>query len=222
MKNTGANGPQFAAVGQSPQSVQLEGKTAKRAKRAPRAGELEDAQYMQPEEIAALFRAITSKRDRALFRLVYHRGLRAHEVALIQYSDWRERDGVLYVRRGKGSISREHSLIREELLALRQWIKERGTYPGPMFPSRQGARGVTRSRLDQLIKGYCRAAGIRAEKAHMHALKHSCGTHLSERGNDAAAVQDWLGHRDRKSTDIYMHFSRARREEATARNRDWR
>jgi len=183
--------------------------------------ELEDSMYLQPEEIAAFFRAISSKRDRAIFRLVYHRGLRAHEPGLIQYSDFRDRDGVLYVRRGKGSISREHSLIREELLALRAWTKERGTMPGAMFPSRQGLRGITRTRLDQIMKSYCRAAGIRADKAHMHALKHSCGTHLRERGNSADAIQDWLGHRDSKSTDIYMHFSRRRREESTEKNRDW-
>jgi type 1 fimbriae regulatory protein FimB len=178
--------------------------------------------YLQPDEIAALFRVISAKRDRAIFRLVYHRGLRAHEVGLIQYADFRDRDGVLYVRRGKGSISREHSLIREELLALRAWIKERGTMPGAMFPSRQSTRGITRTRLDQIMKAYCRAAGIRREKAHMHALKHSCGTHLRERGNGADAIQDWLGHRDSKSTDIYMHFTARRRAESLEKNRDWR
>jgi len=177
--------------------------------------------YLQPDEIAAFFRAVTAKRDRAVFRLAYHRGLRAHEVGLIQLADFRDRDGVLYVRRGKGSVSREHSLIREELLALRAWIKERGVHPGAMFPSRQGG-AITRSRLDQLMKSYCRAAGIERAKAHMHAWKHTCGTQLSERGNGAAEIQDWLGHRDSKSTDIYLHFTARRREESLAKNRDWR
>ncbi len=183
--------------------------------------ELEDHMYLESSEIAAFFRVIESKRDKAIFRLVYHRGLRAHEVALIQFADFRERDGVLYVRRGKGSICREHSLIREELLSLRAWIKVRGTEPGPMFLSRQGRKGITRQRLDQIMKSYCAAAGIREEKAHMHALKHSCGTHLRERGNSAANIQDWLGHRDSKSTDIYMHFTRTMRQESLEKNRDW-
>jgi integrase/recombinase XerD len=61
------------------------------------------------------------------------------------------------------------------------------------------------------MKLYCRRAGIPREKAHMHALKHSCGTHLAERGASAAEIQDWLGHRDSGSTDIYLHFSRRRR-----------
>ena len=214
MKNIDYNPRYLDLVAQSTQTVQLKPKTVKRS-------ELDDSMYLQPEEIQQFFKAITTKRDRAIFRLVYHRGLRAHEVGLLQLSDFRDRDGVLYVRRGKGSISREHSLITEELKALRSWIKERGTMPGPLFTSRQGRNGITRFRLNQLIKGYCMAAGIRREKAHMHALKHSCGTHLRERGNSADAIQDWLGHRDSKSTDIYMHFSRRRREESLEKNRDW-
>jgi integrase/recombinase XerD len=215
MKNIGKKAPYLAPVGESTQTLQLK-------RKAPKRPDLDDSMYFQPEEIAAFFRVIESRRDRAIFRLVYHRGLRAHEVALIQMSDYRDRDGVLYVRRGKGSISREHSLIQEEIKALRGYIKfDRGTMPGPMFPSRQGRRGITPSRLDQIIKGYCHEAGIRREKAHMHALKHSCGTHLRERGNSADAIQDWLGHRDSKSTDIYMHFSRSRREESLEKNRDW-
>ena len=51
-----------------------------------------------------------------------------------------------------------------------------GSAPSPMFPSRNH-QGISRFRLHGLMKGYCAAAGIPAEKAHMHALKHSCGTH---------------------------------------------
>jgi type 1 fimbriae regulatory protein FimB len=178
--------------------------------------------YMEPDEIRALFRVITSKRDVAMFRIAYHRGLRAHEIGLLDLIDYRRTSDTLYVRRGKGSISREHSLIPAEVHALRLWLRERGDAPGPLFLSRQGKHRIHRSRLHQLMKRYCRAAGIRPEKAHMHALKHSCGTHLAERGNAADAIQDWLGHRSLTSTNIYMHFSKNRRLETFARNRDWR
>jgi integrase len=103
---------------------------------------------------------------------------------------------VLFLYRGKGSISREHSLVDNELRALRAWIKERGTTPGPLFPSRQGSKGISRFQLDKLIKKYCKFAGIKRDKAHFHALKHSCGTHLAERDATADEIQDWLGHRE--------------------------
>lgn len=214
-KNMGKNGSFLAPVGQKAESV----KPRRKFERT----ELDSSKYLEQHEKQAFFQAIASKRDRAIFRLVYHRGLRAHEVALIEIADFRDRDGVLYVRRGKGSISREHSLVDEELRCLRSYIKQvRGTAPGPMFPSRQGSRGITRQRLDQLMKRYCQLAGIRPEKAHMHALKHSCGTHLAERGAEPAVIQDWLGHRDSSSTDVYLHFSPSRRRAAWERNRDWR
>jgi integrase/recombinase XerD len=224
MKNIGKKRLVSPPVGQSPQTVQLPApKPAKPQKtKKPQRTELDETMYLEPDEIARLFEAIKTKRDRAIFRIVYHRGLRAHEVALIEYGDFRDRDQLLYVRRGKGSVSRQCLLIREELLALRAWIKERGTKPGPMFPSRQGNKGITRTRLDQLMKDYCRAAGIAREKAHMHALKHSCATHLIERGNSTEVVQDWLGHRDHKSTEIYKHFSARRRRDAVEKNADWK
>ena len=37
--------------------------------------------YLNTEEIKALFGAITDARDRAIFRVVYHRGLRASELS---------------------------------------------------------------------------------------------------------------------------------------------
>jgi len=220
-KNIGGKRPKTAPA---PQSCLDRGAPAKKARKTrKKARGLEDSQYFQPEEIAALFRVIKSRRDLAIFRICYHRGLRAHEVGLIQLSDWKPRDGLLYIRRGKGSISRDHKLVDEESRALRTYIRlERGTSPGPLFPSRQGSKGISRYRLDDLIKHYCQLAGIRAEKAHMHALKHSCGTHLAERDNPADMIQDWLGHREASSTAIYMHFSRRRRAEAVERNRDWR
>lgn len=176
---------------------------------------------MTDKEIARLFEVIKSKRDRAIFRLCYHRGLRSSEVQLLTVADFRDRDGVLYVRRLKGSVPREHSLTEVELRCLRAWLKDRGMNPGPIFPSRQGRKGISRYRLDQLMKEYCRLAGIPQEKAHMHVLKHSCGTHLAENGATAEEIQDWLGHRERSSTDVYMHFSRVRRAELAERFRGW-
>jgi len=193
----------------------------RRAKRRAKGTALEEFDYLEQHEAEALLRAIKSKRDKAIFTLVYQHGLRAHEVGLLQLADYRARDGYLYIRRGKGSISRHYALTRRELVALKAWLKVRGSQPGPLFPSRQGGRGVGRKRLDELVKRYAAAAGICREKAHMHALKHSCGTHLAERGETLEAIQDWLGHRSIKSTAIYMHFSRRRRDEAVERNRDW-
>jgi type 1 fimbriae regulatory protein FimB/type 1 fimbriae regulatory protein FimE len=177
-------------------------------------------QYLTPEEIERLFRVITSVRDRAAFRVAYHRGLRASELGLLRFSDYRPTAGRLYVRRLKGSHSGEYHLTHVEQQALRAWLRDRGTAPGPLFVSRNH-KAISRWRLDQLIKLYCERAGITPEKAHMHALKHSCGTHLSAREPDIVAIQDHLGHANIQNTMTYVQIASKRRDEFAERLRDW-
>ena len=212
------------------QSGQTDSPTRSKRKRAPERiprpyTQNPDSQYLTPSEIHAIFAVIKSPRDRAALRLAYQRGLRAHEVGLLQLSDWNERDGLLHVRRGKGSISRDYRITPAEATALRAWLKIRGREPGPLFPSRQkraGGLGIHRNQLDRLFRRYCAEAGIRKDKAHLHSLRHSAATHLLERGNPADVIQDWLSHKSLKSTEVYMHFSQRRRDEAYERNKDWR
>ena len=71
------------------------------------------------------------------------------------------------------------------------------------------------------MKKYCAAAGIGPEKAHMHALKHSCGTHLVDLGEDVLMIQDHLGHRNIQNTMIYLRVSNKARTAADERLRDW-
>ena len=96
--------------------------------------------YFTEEEIDTFFRAIRSPRDRALFRIMYHHGLRASEPGKLMLSDYRPGPGraKLRVIRLKGSVSgAEHALVDVEHTALRAWLRMRGTEPGPLFPSRQ-------------------------------------------------------------------------------------
>ena len=182
--------------------------------------------YLEPEEIDALFRVIDSKRDTAIFRIAYHRGLRASEVGALQLADFNPRRGTLRVDRLKGSNPTLHRLIPVELRALNAWLKDRGPRPGPMFPSQMGYRtgnlGIHRNRLDQLIKHYCTLANISQAKAHMHVLKHSCGTHMAEQGESAHVIRDHLGHVNSQSTDVYLHFTSKMRDEAWERLKKWR
>ncbi|MEM6286250.1 MAG: tyrosine-type recombinase/integrase [Bacteroidota bacterium] len=48
------------------------------------------------------------------------------------------------------------------------------------------------------------AAGV-VRRVTPHAFRHSVATHLLERGADIRTVQELLGHRDVKTTEIYKH-----------------
>jgi integrase len=176
--------------------------------------------YLTQEEIEALFSVIDDVRDRAIFRVAYHRGLRASEIGLLQLADYRPQTGRLYLRRLKGSNSGEFLLTNVENQSIHAWLGERGRVPGPLFPSRN-RKAISRDRLDELMQQYCRRAGIPAEKAHMHALKYSCGTHLSEIGKDVAVIRDWLSHRNVQNTMIYLEVTNKARDAAADSLRHW-
>jgi len=177
--------------------------------------------YLSEEEIESLFAVIQDPRDRAIFRLAYHRGLRASEVGELRLEDYRPAAQRLFVRRKKGSISGEYRLTKNEVGALNAWLAERGSDPGPLFPSNRGT-GINRRTLDVLMKRYGAQAALPLDKRHMHCLKHSCGTHLlSGRGLDVAEVQDHLGHVDIRNTMIYSKITNRRRDEVGERLRNW-
>jgi integrase len=179
--------------------------------------------YFTDDEINRLFAVIKSPRDTAIFRLAYHRGLRASEIGMIQLADINLRDERIRFERLKGSMGGEYHLCSSELRALRNWLKVRGHEPGTLFPSRVG-KPISQQMLDVLMKRYCKEAGIRRELAHFHSLKHACATYLlSTKGLALDSVRDWLGHRSIKSTEIYAQFTSAARQ-ATFRDkrlRDW-
>jgi integrase len=180
----------------------------------------ENIKYLSEEQIEQFFSQIHSPRDLSIFRVIYHRGLRASEVGLLQLSDWnQERDRIRFSRL-KGSNGGEYHLTSREVRVLRAWLRVRGTGPGPLFPSRKG-KGISQQMLDVLMKRYGKLAGLPPELCHTHALKHSCATHLLNRELSIEDVQDHLGHKNIQSTLLYAKYSVKRRALKDQRLREW-
>ena len=215
--------PKPASVIHYIQNVKLVKKASKKGqKRRPR----KLVKYLTVPEKDRFFRAIDSVRDRAIFRLLFHHGLRASEIGKLEMSDFRQGALMhldrLLIHRLKGSISGETAMIPEAAKSLRAWTRERGYLEGPLFPSREGGR-ITRCRIWQLMQKYGEFAGLPPEKRFPHCLKHTCATHLiSQQKESIMDVQKHLGHAAIASTMVYANLTSEANEARAKRLRDWK
>jgi site-specific recombinase XerD len=144
-------------------------------------------------------------RDYALYRTLYHAGLRAEEAVTLDVADVhfdRGPFGKLHVRFGKathgsGPRPRWVPMLDHLDLILRWYLDDvRPHLPAGsvLFPDQCGGqlhRGSVRNRLTHLLDLEGRPV---AERFSPHALRRACATHNYERGVDLIAIQQLLGH----------------------------
>src|SRR5256884_3694970 len=175
---------------------------------------LPEITFLTQDEVRRLFAVITGKRDRALFQLAYHHGLRASEVSLLQRDDVHAKQGRIYIPRVKGSIAKTYPMQPEDLRCLRAYLRTREDDSPSLFISARGIPLERRSYWD-LMQKYGRVADIPKAKRRFHVLRHAIAVHLLDAGADVVFVQDRLAHANIRNTIIYMRYTTVTRDAQT-------
>ncbi len=193
---------QQGIIGEDP-SLKL--KSPRVEKRAPR--------LLSTDEIGRLFEAAAataqprSARDRALLELIYSTGMRVSEAINLRLADLSlETNEVRCV--GRGNRQRMAPLLPRTVVALRDYLAQaRMDLAGNnatdyVFLNPQGAR-LTRQAVWLMTRQYAKAAGIDGEVTP-HTLRHSRAAHMLNSGEDVRRVQEWLGHANLATTQMYQ------------------
>ena len=157
------------------------------------------------EEISRILSSITNIKHRLILMLIYSAGLRVSEVVKLKPGDIDAERKLIHIKGGKGRKDRYTMLSEVAMETIRRYLKEYGQSKW-LFPSQDKEKHITTRTVEKIFSNACRKANIK-KNATVHSLRHSFATHLLERGTDLRYIQELLGHKSSKTTEIYTHVS---------------
>lgn len=164
--------------------------------------------YLTSQEVTQLLDAAKktrhSKRDTALVLMTFRHGLRASEAVELQWQQISLDTGKIYISRLKGSDNSVHVMEPDEVRLLKQLQKQQpdNTF---VFLSERGSP-MTADNFLRLIKRLGKQAGFDFN-AHPHQLRHGAGYELVNSGASTRQIQQFLGHKNLRHTQLYTKLS---------------
>jgi len=164
-------------------------------------------QVLRPDEYTRMLSlAGANPRDYAILQVFLQTGIRVSELANLRLGDIDFIKPAITVR-GKGSVEREIALEKKGVHALKSYLAVRGeSFSERVFLNYQG-EPISERGIRKLVVKYRKEAGI-TKKASCHTLRHTFATCKAEKGVSAFQLQQWLGHANLNTTQIYIHLGK--------------
>lgn len=181
-----------------------------------------DIRYLDRVEVEALLRAVPDDRlgstDRALYLTATMTGLRQGELLALRWRDIDWVAGVVRVRRSytRGAFGAPKSRRSSRAVPMADRLAtelerhyQRSHYQADenlVFCHPNTGQPYDASRARKRFKDARDRAGLRPE-VRFHDLRHTFGTGMAAAGAPLRAIQEWMGHRDYKTTSIYADYA---------------
>jgi integrase len=180
-----------------------------------------DIRFLDAVELGALLREIPEdalgSTERALYLTAAMTGLRQGELLALRWRDIDWVAGRVRVRRnfvrGEFGTPKSHRSSRSVPLADRvsaalERHHQASVYDDDddlVFGHPELGKPLDRSKLLKRFKAAARRAGLR--DLRFHDLRHTFGTKMAGAGVPMRTLQEWMGHRDFKTTLIYADYA---------------
>jgi len=160
---------------------------------------------------------ITGIRDRAILETLFSTGMRIAELVSLNREQLRitpvTKDLEISIV-GKGNRIRTVYFSERTVNALRNYFatrkdKEKALFINYKGPKNQKGGRLTARAIENLVKKYSIIAGVPITTTP-HVLRHTFATDLLNKGVDIRTVQEFLGHRNISTTQIYTHVTSKR------------
>ena len=164
-------------------------------------------QYLRSDEYTKMLSlAGAHPRDYAILQTFLQTGIRVSELASLTIDDVDFLKPAITVR-GKGGVEREIALEKRGMQALKNYLAVRAdSLSERVFLNYQG-EPISERGIRKLVVKYRKAAGI-SKKASCHTLRHTFATYKAEKGVSPFQLQQWLGHANLNTTQIYVHLGK--------------
>ncbi len=155
----------------------------------------------------------TGIRDKAILESLFSTGLRVSELVGLdrdQVNIKEDTTDLEVVVTGKGGRTRTVYFSPRAVDSLNNYLSIRKDDEKPLFiryrgPKTNNRRISTRS-VESIVKKYVKKTGLPKETTP-HTLRHSYATDLLVQGVDLRIIQEFLGHKNISTTQIYTHIT---------------
>lgn len=160
---------------------------------------------LSKKEVKSILDSLVNIKHRTMLSLIYACGLRRSELLNLRPLNVDSKRNLLLILNSKGKKDRVVPISDNIVEMLRNYYK---LYKPKvwLFEGQKAGDQYSEESLAKVLKQACIKAGIK-KPVTLHWLRHSYATHLLESGTDLRYIQELLGHKSSKTTEIYTHVS---------------